>query len=91
MQEIKGVLEHWFSSRNRGEIKICGAIDVSSFDNSHVKLSTVCGDMIIEGEELKVSVLDLDSGIVEVEGTLNGVFYIKENSAPKRGLFGKNR
>ncbi len=90
MQEIKREREHSFSSSNREGIKISGALEVLSFDNTHVQLNTTFGGMIVEGEELRVSVLDLESGIVEVEGTINGVFYFKENTA-KKGLFGKRK
>ncbi len=91
MQETNKTREHSFSSDNREGIRISGAVEVTSFDTSHVQLNTVCGGMVVEGEELKVSALDLDSGIVEVEGTLNGVFYFKENATAKKGLFGRNK
>ena len=84
MQEIKHTQEHSIISKERHGIKITGAIEVDSFDSSHVHLRTVCGEMIVEGEELKVASLDLEDGILEVGGNLDGVFYIKE-SAPKKG------
>ncbi len=91
MQEMGKSREHVISSCNREGIKISGALDVSSFDESHVQLKTVCGEMIVEGEELKVSALDLDTGNVEVQGTLIAVFYVRENYAPKKGFFGRNK
>ena len=91
MQEISKAQEHIISSRNRAGVKISGVLDASSFDESHVQLKTICGEMIIEGEDLKVSSLDLDLGDVEVQGTLCGIFYIRENITPKKGFFGKNK
>ena len=91
MQETGKAKEHIISSRNREGIKISGALDVSSFDETHVQLKTVCGEMIVEGEGLKVSALDLDTGNVEVQGTLFAVFYIRENFTPKKGFFGRNK
>ena len=84
MQEIKQTQEHAFLSKERRGVRVTGAIEVLSFDASHVHLKTVCGEMIVEGEELRVASLDLERGLVEVEGGLDGVFYLKE-SAPKKG------
>ena len=91
MLETGKAQEHLISSRNRAGFKISGVNDVLSVDESRVQFKTVCGDMIVEGEDLKVSSLDLDTGNVEVQGTLCGLFYIKENASPKRGLFGRNK
>ena len=90
MQEIKQAQEHSFASKERHGIRISGAIEVDSFDTSHVRLMTVCGEMIVEGEGLKVASLDLERGLVEVEGLLDGVFYIKEGS-PKKGWLRKGK
>jgi sporulation protein YabP len=91
MQQDGKLEEHSISSVNRKGVSIHGVLDVSSFDDSHVQLKTVCGEMIIEGEGLKVSALDLDLGDVEILGILNGMFYIRENFVPKRGLFSRNK
>lgn len=90
MQEISKTREHSFLSKGRRGIIVDGVIEVTSFDTSHVQMNTSCGGMVVEGEELKVNTLDLELGRVGVEGTVNGVFYIKE-SAPKKSLFGKNK
>ncbi len=90
-REKKEQREHSFSSKNREGIKICGVLEVSSFDTLHVQMSTSCGGMVVEGEGLTVSVLDLDSGRVEIVGTVNGVFYFKEGVTAKKGFFGKSK
>ncbi len=90
MQEISKAREHSFISKNRQGIKVDGVIDVTSFDTSHVQMNTSSGGMVVEGEELKVNVLDLERGVVEIEGNLNGVFYFKEG-AVKKGMFGRNK
>ena len=82
--------EHSFASKNRRGIKLDGIIDVISFDNLHVEMNTAAGGMVVEGEELRVNVLDLERGVVEIDGVLNGVFYFKE-AASKKGLFGRNK
>ena len=49
MQEIKQTQEHAFLSKERRGVRVTGAIEVLSFDASHVHLKTVCGEMIVEG------------------------------------------
>lgn len=90
MQETGKAFEHSFISKNRQGIKIDGVTDVTSFDTSHVQMNTSLGGMVIEGEELRVSVLDLERGVVEIEGNINGVFYFKEG-AVKKGIFGRGK
>ncbi len=80
---------HSVLSQSRKNISVSGVRDVHSFDDKGVVLNTVCGNMAIEGEELRVTVLNLDNGRVEVEGRICGVFYFEESQSVKKGLFGK--
>ena len=80
---------HSFISRAREGIKIDGVCEVISFDEGGVMLETLCGRMAIEGEDLHVTVLNITDGKVEVEGRVNGVYYIEDKPTAKRGLFGR--
>jgi sporulation protein YabP len=80
---------HSFISRAREGIKIDGVREVISFDEGGVMLDTLCGRMAIEGEDLHVTVLNITDGKVEVEGRVNGVYYIDDKPTAKRGLFGR--
>lgn len=80
---------HSFISRAREGIKIDGVCEVISFDEGGVMLDTLCGRMAIEGEDLHVTVLNITDGKVEVEGRVNGVYYIEDKPTAKRGLFGR--
>ena len=80
---------HSFISRAREGIKIDGGCEVISFDEGGVMLDTLCGRMAIEGEDLHVTVLNITDGKVEVEGRVNGVYYIEDKPTAKRGLFGR--
>ncbi len=82
---------HSFFSRMREGIEIEGVSDVMSFDERGVSLETTCGNMGVEGEELHVTVLDITSGRVVVEGRISGVYYFDEKPTVKRGLFGGAR
>ena len=82
-------IKHSFISHSREGIKIDGVREVVSFDELGVMLDTVCGRMAIEGEDLHVTVLNITDGKVEVEGRVNGVYYIEDKPTAKRGLFGR--
>jgi hypothetical protein len=49
------------------------------------------GDMAVEGEELKIGVLDTEKGGVSVDGKINAVIYYDTEGGGKRGLFGKSK
>ncbi len=75
---------------DRKQMEIGGVTDVISFDEFSVILSTVCGGMEIEGSNLHIATLDVSSGRVKVEGTVNGIFYYNETEKSKKtGLFGR--
>ena len=80
---------HSFFSEAREGIKINGVKDVISFDGDGVSLETSLGQMAVEGEGLKVRVLNTKDGIVEIDGKINGVYYFDEKPSVKRGLLGR--
>lgn len=86
-----GNSEHTVISKNREGVKLSGVSDVESFDDKSVIMQTSLGRLAIDGEGLHISVLSIQSGDVEVEGKINGIFYIDEISQRKKGFFSKGR
>ena len=80
---------HGFSVSMRKEMKISGVRDVESFDEQSVTLHTEGGTMTVEGSELRIGVLDTESGIVTMSGRVDAVFYTDDRPEEKRGLFGR--
>lgn len=66
---------HSLSAGNRETVTVTGVSDVVSFDETNVRLVTVCGILNLEGEGLRIHVLNLKEGNVAVTGRLNGVLY----------------
>jgi sporulation protein YabP len=66
---------------DRREITVKGVSEVLSFDETLVRLITVCGILNLEGEGLRVHVLNLKDGIVAVTGRLDGVLYESDNAS----------
>lgn len=73
---------HSLIANDRSEITVRGVSEVISFDESNVRLVTTCGVLNLEGEGLRIHVLDLKEGVVAVTGQLNGVLYEEPDSTP---------
>ena len=91
MGALENAKLHEISSKNREGIKICGVIDVDSFDEYGVVMKTAMGGLAVDGDDLRISLLDIDSGIVEIVGRIDGVVYFDENKVGKKGLFSKGK
>ena len=84
--------KHELTLLDRKRMEIGGVKDVKSFDESEVILDTDLGQLEIAGEELHISVLDLEKGRVTLDGRIDSVAYsdsIEKVSAQKRGVLGR--
>ena len=85
-------MPHTLSMRDRRQLEMRGVTDVVSFDEESAELTTVCGNLSIEGTGLHVKVLNLSEGIVTFDGTVNALIYTDSQHPEKKeksGLFGK--
>ena len=80
---------HTLAVRDRGQITVSGVSEVLSFDEANVRLVTTCGILNLEGQSLRIHVLNTADGIVAVTGKLSGVLYEDENAPAERAS--KNR
>ncbi len=60
-----------------------GVIDVVSFDESAVLLETSLGMLTLKGKELHISRLSLETGEVDMEGTIDSMVYSGSGPAAK--------
>ena len=79
---------HSIQIDNRERVSITGVSDVESFNEQEVILSTEQGDLIITGEGLHISRLNLDEGQLVVGGLVSGVEYEMQPSG-RGGLFSR--
>lgn len=82
-----------FKSQNiiiedRARMSITGVEQVENFNDNTITLTTVNGGMIIKGEDLNISKLNLDDGNVKIDGRVNGVSYSDKDISP-RNIMGK--
>ena len=74
---------------SREKLDVSGVVDVIRFDDICVVLQTSCGELTIDGKNIKISVLDTDRGIVALEGVIDAMYYSDDNKKEKRSFFGK--
>ena len=82
---------HRLSLDRRARLEIEGVVEVESFDDVGVLLLTDCGELNIEGKELKIGVLDTDKGILSIDGSVDAVYYSEERQKRVRSLFLKRQ
>ena len=70
----------------RKEMNITGVREVLSFDENCVVLKSVCGEMTVEGSDLRVGTLDTERGVVTLCGKIDTVYYTDDRPTEKRGL-----
>ncbi len=80
--------------KNRNEIRLSGIVSVDSFDEFKICATTICDSIItVDGENLAISEVNLDEGVVEAKGNVIGVFYEDKHKVAKigffKGLFGR--
>ena len=67
--------EHRFTMNGRKFVELTGINTVVSFDTEEVLLDTVLGGLLIKGHELHINQLNLDKGLVDVEGKVDSFIY----------------
>ena len=76
---------HGIFLRGRSHLEITAVTDVISFDEESVNLETSMGEMLLEGEDLRVGTLDTQKGLLTIDGRINGLYYRTEEPR-KKGL-----
>lgn len=91
MPDVKSneAVSHELHLRERKDLTMNGVTEVISFDDCSVMLKTVCGELSIEGEELRISALDTSKGAVAVSGNIQSFIYYDRQSDGKRGKNGR--
>lgn len=68
----------------RKKLTLTGATEVVRFDEDLVELNTNLGQLTIEGRDLRLKCLSLDTGTLVVEGEICGLRYMEPGR--KRGF-----
>lgn len=72
---------------NRKLLEISGVLNVESFDSEEFLLETECGFLAIKGQNLHIKNLNLEQGMVAIEGTVHGLNYLDASANEKSKSF----
>ncbi len=61
--------DHSLTLTNCQHLSLTGVTNVDSFDDNQIVLNTVQGPLFLRGEDLHITQLNLEQGIVAVEGS----------------------
>lgn len=67
--------DHSLNLINRKNMDLTGISNVINFDDKEIILQTTMGYMVISGEDLHITNLNLDEGKVAVQGSINNIEY----------------
>jgi sporulation protein YabP len=82
-------IKHKLELINRANITIDGVEHVASFDEEEISLITNMGILILKGEGLHITQLNLESGGLAVEGLISSMVY--EVEKPNRNFKDRGR
>lgn len=71
---------HKISIDDRRHSVLTGIDDVISFNDISITVHSALGDMIIEGEELKIENFSAEKGILTIVGKVNGLYYTEQGN-----------
>lgn len=86
----KTVKQHDLHMRNRKALELSGVQNVESFDSEEFLLRTELGHLTIRGDHLHIKNLNLENGLLSLEGNVHSLIYLDPGAPNKtQGLFGK--
>lgn len=81
--------EHLVTMRNRKRLDMTSIKEIERFDQEEFLIRTSQGPLLIRGEELRIVHLDVDKGLLTLEGTIKVVQYDEEDSALSKSILHK--
>jgi len=88
-ETVAAAATHSLQLTNRETLALDGINDVVSFDDSCLLLQSALGLLTIDGEELHIVKLSVESGELIVAGKICGIYYVDRTVKKSGGFFGK--
>ena len=82
MNQIE-MTNHEISLKNRKDLEITGVTKLESLNPNEFVIDTVLGSMIVRGNDLTMSHLDIEKGILVISGQVNLLEYTHKQSKNK--------
>ena len=74
--KINASIPHEIIITERKGIQLTGVTSMESFDSEEFLLQTAAGYLVINGQDLKIQNLNLEEGILAIEGYIIGINYL---------------
>ena len=81
-------MQHSLTLSGRRLLSLTGIEDVISFDENGILLLTGEGTLTIDGTDIHIETLSVESGELTVEGRICGLYYV-DKAAKKSGFFAR--
>ena len=85
MTENKIKMPHSLILKDRGQLTLNGVTDVDSFDENLITVYTDYGELTVKGEGLHISILNVDTGEMAIDGYVSSLIYLENQ--PKNTSF----
>lgn len=80
MNDRKNFESHNITIHDRRHSELSGIDDVLSFDDSSISMHSALGDMVMEGEELKIDSFSSEKGILSISGKVIAIYYLESDN-----------
>ena len=87
-EEKRTGMPHNLVLENRRKLSISGVLDVDSFDESTIIVNTEMGELAIQGQDLHINNLSIETGEMCIEGSISTLLY-SEIEKRSGGFFSK--
>ena len=80
--DSKQNIQHTLTITDRNHLSITGVEKVVSVKPDLVQLKSTAGDIIVTGQNIEVTKLDLDSHLLNLSGKFDSIKYTENNKTP---------
>ncbi|MBR7554308.1 sporulation protein YabP [Allobacillus sp. GCM10007491] len=81
--------DHELKLVNRRKLEVQGVEDVDSFDTEEFLLKTTQGYLVIQGHNLHMKNLNVEQGLLTIQGRIASFSYIDDDQKQSKSLLGK--
>ena len=79
MNNNQNRINHNIIMENRKSLSMSGIKKVENFDEKSINLTTEMGQLLVKGENLHISKMDVDTGDLKIDGDIYGLIYNESN------------
>ena len=81
--------QHNITLNFREKLSITGVKEIINFDDKTVNMKTVCGELSVDGESIRINILNVENGELEISGKINGINYYDTYDTDKKTLLSR--